>query len=180
MIQVISEKGLCNEGFTSNWEIFLHENNRNYICHRFRYKFAFIHLLYFLTNQEQESCFQQIGSLVARNISTFCLWRVALYFKAMSNFDKALFLHAIPVRIIVLFIFEDLISWSYNTTDQIFMFAIIYCKNISCLQNHFVKQSKNTLKMNTLFNSEGHWGCLQGTLIFGFHCYYKSMAQPSF
>ena len=39
-----------------------------------------------------------------RNISVFCLWRVALYFKAMPNsidFYKEIFLHVIPVCIIV-------------------------------------------------------------------------------
>ena len=39
-----------------------------------------------------------------RNTSVFCLWRVALYFKAMLNsidFYKRIFLHVIPVCIIV-------------------------------------------------------------------------------
>ena len=60
--------------------------------------------LSFLTNQKQESGFQQGGGLVTGNISVFCLWRVALYFKAMPNsikFYKGIFLHVIPVRIIV-------------------------------------------------------------------------------
>ena len=34
--------------------------------------------------------------------------------------------------------------------------------------------------MNTLFNSEAYLGCLQGTLTFEFHIYYKSVAQSSF
>ena len=34
--------------------------------------------------------------------------------------------------------------------------------------------------MNTLFNCEAYLGCLQGTLTFEFHIYYKSMAQSSF
>ena len=58
----------------------------------------------FLTNEKQESGFQQVGGLVTRNISVFCLWRVALYFKVMPNsidFYKGVFLHVIPVRIIV-------------------------------------------------------------------------------
>ena len=47
-----------------------------------------------------------MGSLVTRNISVFCLLQVALYFKAMPNsidFYKGIFLHVIPVRIIVSF-----------------------------------------------------------------------------
>ena len=60
------------------WEIFLHENNRNHDSHRFSCKFAFILFLSFLTNQKQES--------------------------GMPNsidFYKGIFLHVIPVRMIV-------------------------------------------------------------------------------
>ena len=86
------------------WEIFLLENNRNYNSHRSGYKFTFILFLSFLPNQKQESGFQQVGGLVTKNISVFSLERVALYFKAMPNsvdFYKEIFLHVIPVRIIV-------------------------------------------------------------------------------
>ena len=78
--------------------------NRNYSSYRFDYKFVFILYLSFLTNQKQESGFQQIGGLVARNISVFCLLQVALCLKAMPNsidFYKRILLHVIPVRIIV-------------------------------------------------------------------------------
>ena len=44
-------------------EIFLHENNRNYDSYRFTYKFAFILFMPFLTNQKQESGFQQVGDI---------------------------------------------------------------------------------------------------------------------
>ena len=67
------------------WEIFLHEKNCNYNFYRFSYKFASILFLSFLTNQKQESSFQQVGGLVKRNISVFCLYWVALNFKAMLN-----------------------------------------------------------------------------------------------
>ena len=53
---------------------------------------------------KQKSSFQQVGGLVMRNISVFCLQRVALYFKTTPNsidFYKGIFLHVIPVRIIV-------------------------------------------------------------------------------
>ena len=39
-----------------------------------------------------------------RNISAFCLQRITLYFKGIPNsedFDKGIFLHVIPVRIII-------------------------------------------------------------------------------
>ena len=86
------------------WEIFLHENNCNYNSYRFSYKFAFIFFLSFIANQKQESGFQQVCGLVMRRISVFCFWRVTLYLIAMSNsIDcyKGIFLHVIPVRIIV-------------------------------------------------------------------------------
>ena len=95
------------------WEIFLHENNRNYNSYRFSYKFAFILFLSFLTNQKQESGFQQVGGLVTRNISVFCLKRLALYFKAIPisiDFYKGIFLHVIPVRIIVPCIYQPIIA----------------------------------------------------------------------
>ena len=47
---------------------------------------------------------QWVGGLVIRNISLFCLLQVALYFKVMTNsidFYKTIFLHVIPVCIIV-------------------------------------------------------------------------------
>ena len=53
------------------WEIFLPENDRTYNSYRFSYKFPFILFLSFLTNQKQESYFQQVGGLVTRNISIF-------------------------------------------------------------------------------------------------------------
>ena len=62
--------------------------------------------LSFLTNQRQKSGFQQVGGLVIGNISVFCLWQVALYFKAVPNsidFYKGIFLHVIPVCVIVPF-----------------------------------------------------------------------------
>ena len=55
------------------WEIFLHENNRNYNSYRFSYEFAFVLFLSFLSNQKQESGFQQVSGLVTRNVSVFCL-----------------------------------------------------------------------------------------------------------
>ena len=80
------------------------KNNCNYNSYRFSYKFAFIFFLSFIANQKQESGFQQVCGLVMRRISVFCFWRVTLYLIAMSNsIDcyKGIFLHVIPVRIIV-------------------------------------------------------------------------------
>ena len=85
------------------WEIILRENNCNYNSYRFSCKF-FILFLSFLTNQKQESGFQQVVGLVTRNISVFCLLRVALCFKTMLNsidFYGGIFLLVILVRIIV-------------------------------------------------------------------------------
>ena len=48
----------------------LHENNHKHNYYRFSHKFAFIFFLSFiLTNQKQESGFQQVVGLVMKNIS---------------------------------------------------------------------------------------------------------------
>ena len=94
MIQVIGKKHYVAKVLLAISEIFLHENNNNYNSNRFSYKFAFIFFLSFLTNQKQESDFQQVGGLVARNISAFCLYRVVFYFQTMPNsidFYKGIF-----------------------------------------------------------------------------------------
>ena len=84
------------------WQRFYIKNNRRYYI--FSYKFGFTLFLSFLADQKQKSDFQQVGGLVMRNISVFCLLRVALYFKATPNsinFYKGIFLHVIPVPITV-------------------------------------------------------------------------------
>ena len=61
-------------------------------------------ILFFRRNQKQESNFQQVGGLATRNVSVFCLERIALYFKGMPNsIDscKKIFLQVILARIIV-------------------------------------------------------------------------------
>ena len=74
MIQLISEKKkLCTKVLLATWEIFLHENNHNYHSYRLDYKFAFTVFLSFLSNQKQESGFQQVDGLVTINVSVFCL-----------------------------------------------------------------------------------------------------------
>ena len=65
-LQVVSEKTLGSQGFTSNLRHILYENNRSYNFYRSSYKFAFILFLSFLKNQKQESGFQQVGGLVTR------------------------------------------------------------------------------------------------------------------
>ena len=55
------------------WEMFSHENNRNYNSYRISYKFNFILFFPFLANQKQELGFQQAGGLLTRNVSIFCL-----------------------------------------------------------------------------------------------------------
>ena len=71
MIRDISEKHCVAKVLLAIGEILLSENNRNYKSYRFSYKFAFIVFLPFLTNQKQESGFQQVGGMVTRNISVF-------------------------------------------------------------------------------------------------------------
>ena len=73
VIQVISKKHCVTKFLPAKREIFLHENNSNYNSYIFGYKFAFIFFLSFLANQKQESGFQQVGDLVARNFFVFCL-----------------------------------------------------------------------------------------------------------
>ena len=96
------------------WETFLYECNRNNIREitsliivtiiPTNLKFAFITFLSFRRNQKQESNFQQVGGPLTRNLSAFCVYWVALYFKGMPNaidFYKRIFLSVIPARIIV-------------------------------------------------------------------------------
>ena len=71
-IQVIIERTLYSKGFVSNLRYIF--NSYIFInSYRFSYKFAFILFLSFLTNQKQESGFQQVGGLVTRNIPAFRL-----------------------------------------------------------------------------------------------------------
>ena len=61
--------------------------------------------LSFLTSQKRESGLWQVNEklMVMRSISMFCLYRVALYFKAMQNsvdFYERISFHVIPIRII--------------------------------------------------------------------------------
>ena len=83
--QVICEKTLSSKGFTSNFKDILNENNLTIIPTDLVTNSLWFLFLSFLTNQKQESGFQQVGGLVTRNISVFCLLQVALYLKAMSN-----------------------------------------------------------------------------------------------
>ena len=65
---------------------------------------VFITFLSFRRNQKQEFNFQQVGRLVTRNISIFCLQQVPLYLKDISNsidFYKRIFLYVVPAQIIV-------------------------------------------------------------------------------
>ena len=108
VIQVISEKNRVAKILLAIWDIFLHENNCNYNSYRFTYKFDFILFLPFFTNQKQESGFEQVGGLVTRNISVFCLQQVGLYFNTIPNsiefykveFYKEIFVYLIPIPII--------------------------------------------------------------------------------
>ena len=98
------------------WERFLYENRRNYNSYKFSYKFTLIPFLSCHRNQKQKSNFQQVGGLVTSNSFAFC-FRVALYLKGMPNsidFYKRIFLHFIPVRIIVPWFYRALV-WYWQT-----------------------------------------------------------------
>ena len=85
-LQMISEKTLCSKVFTRClWGIF-YENNHNYNSYKSSYKFTYISFSSFCRNQKQESSFKQVGFLVTRNISTFGLREVALYFSDFNGF----------------------------------------------------------------------------------------------
>ena len=87
------------------WEIFLHENNRNYNSYKFSTKLLLSSFCRFLQTKNKNHDFSKFG-----NEKYFCCLviiagRVALYFKAMPssiNFYKGIFLPVISVRIIVL------------------------------------------------------------------------------
>ena len=86
------------------WETFLYENNRNYNSCKVNYKVTCIPFLSFRKNQKQESNFQQVGSIVTRNISVFCSQQVALFFRGIPNstdFHKRIFWHVIHAHVIV-------------------------------------------------------------------------------
>ena len=71
------------------WEIFLYEDNRNYISFIFNYKFAFIFLLS-LKNEKRESGFQQVGGLVTRNISIFLFIASQALLQSHAEFNRLL------------------------------------------------------------------------------------------
>ena len=61
----------------------LYENNCNCNSYKYSHKFAFTLCLSFCRNQKQESIVEQVGDLVTRHNSVFCLhdstnWMVAL------------------------------------------------------------------------------------------------------
>ena len=93
------------------WERCLYENNRNYNPYKFSYKSTFISFLFCQEkkqtkrNKKQKSNFQQFGGLVTRNYFSFCLQRVAFYFKGVPKsieFYKRILLHVVPARTITL------------------------------------------------------------------------------
>ena len=116
VIQVISEKTMPSKAFTSKFETYLYMKViviiNNYKYFKLSCKFVFVKLqisfLFCLRNKKQKSSFNQVGGLVTRNVFVFCLSRVERYFKAIPNladlyfFFIWIFLHVIPVRIIVL------------------------------------------------------------------------------
>ena len=86
------------------WEIFLHENNRNYISYIFGYKFAFIVFLFISYEPKTRIWFS--ASWWSTNEKYFFLLFIAsrVLLQSHAEFNrlyKGIFLHVIPVRIIV-------------------------------------------------------------------------------
>ena len=102
---MISENLLCSKDFTSNLrDIFYVKIVVTIILSDLVTNSLLLSFCPFLQTKKPESGAQQVGGLVTRNTSVFCLKGVALYFKAMPNsidFYKGIFLHGIPVRVIV-------------------------------------------------------------------------------
>ena len=84
------------------WDIFLHENNRNYNCYRFSYKFVFLIFLSFLRNPK--TSIKISASWWSCNAKHFCSLFIASHALLQSyaeDFYKGIFLHVIPVHFIV-------------------------------------------------------------------------------
>ena len=71
-------------------EIFLHENNRNYNSYKFSSKFAFILFFSFLTNQKQESGFQEVGDLVTKDVPVFLFIASHALLQRHAEFNRLL------------------------------------------------------------------------------------------
>ena len=85
------------------WEMLLLENSCHCNSYRFIYKSAFILFFSFLADQKEESGFQQVGGMTARNILFFVYIKSCSTSKSCRTIDfyRGIFLHVIPVRIIV-------------------------------------------------------------------------------
>ena len=77
MIQVISEKNCVAKVLQAIWDIFLHENNGNYNSTDLVINPLLSSFCSILQTKTKKSGFQQVGGLVTRNISVFCLEPVA-------------------------------------------------------------------------------------------------------
>ena len=90
VIQVISKKGLCSKGFTSNliWKRYIHENNRIYNSYRFSYKFAFIQFMSFQTKPKTRIWF--LASCSSANEKYFCFLVIASRALSCAEFNRLL------------------------------------------------------------------------------------------
>ena len=146
-IQVISEKHCITKISLAIWETFLHENNSNNRSWKFSDKFAFIPFLLFRRNWKQESILVEVGGLVMRNISVYCIYAFC-YFSGTEpkNFLRCCLIHITIIIIrhifnlvyLPLYLFLRLfISYPCNL---IFIFSLIF----------IVKNSYNLIKIDTL------------------------------
>ena len=95
VLQEISERPLCNKDFES---FYSKKIVVNIIPVDFVKNWLFFPYFFFRTKQKLRSAFQEVGGLLKKYISVFCLQRVVLHFKGMSNsinFYKGIFLHFI-------------------------------------------------------------------------------------
>ena len=106
--------------------------------------------LSFLTNQKQESDFLQVGGLVTRTISVFCLQLVALYFKAMSNsteFYKGGFLRCYSCSY-----YSSMVYFNFPTISMLIKLRnISHNSGITCITNSFSIQLFSQITLTGCF-----------------------------
>ena len=78
------------------WEIFSHENDRNYNSYRFSYKFVFV-----LSYKPKTTRIWISESWWSDNEKYFCFLFIASHALLQSHAEFNIFLHVIPFRIIV-------------------------------------------------------------------------------
>ena len=130
---------------------------------------AFICFLSFRKKHKQESSFQQVGGLLTRTISDFYMWWGTLFFKCMPNsmdFFKIIFLHIIPVSIIV--------SCLQNSLFEKKSSLIVFLKSMNFVHNWGLSSSYSLGKKSMDFIFARKW---KQDFLFSFitiiHCFFS-------